>query len=804
METAIPKSNHATMFQLNLKLALRSLWKNKSSSLINIIGLGVGLAGCLLLLIYVNYEWSFDRQSKNAANVYVAMTNVGDENGNITATFNGTSTGLAELLKTSIPDIQYITRMNYGSEKLIANGINTFKQMAKFAEPDIFRMYDYTFIAGSPNNALLQPNSVVLTETTAKLLFGTTDVLGRPVKIEGSYDLSVTGIIKDLPKNSSNRFDFLMPWSIYGSFNPSAKGVHWDNYSFITLVRLKENADTQAINKKISSLVNATLKKNTGFPAHFLYPLSRLHLFGSFEKGKNTGGEIQQIRLLLGLAIGILLIACINFMNLAIAKSEKRTKEVGIKKTIGATKLSLISQFLLESIVLSFVSFILSVTIAELALPWFNNLLDISATLNYSSIWIWPTLLGIIILTGIIAGSYPAFYLSSFNPIQALKKRNTIKKSIPISFRQLLVIGQFSFAALLIVATLVIYNQIRYISGRPIGIAVDALAEMPQDGNLIQKFDVFKTQLLKSGVASSVSQSSERLAHQSGFIKGVEWVDMRPSDKEILFNKVTTTYDYIQTTGTKLIAGRDFSPLHPTDTAGLLISSAAAKVMNLKDPIGKTITQAGTRRTIIGVFQDYVWDSPYRSSVPMIIGYDPGATGTIVIRLTSTQSLSNSTATITDIAKSLNPMYPANLKLTSASYTEMMQKEKRLGTLSNVFGGLSVFISCMGLYALVAFSAQQRTKEFGIRKVLGANNVTLVTLLSVSFIKLILIALLIAIPLSCYLMQKWMGNFEYQAGISWWIITLTVIGTLFIAMITISLQAYKSATANPLQALKHE
>lgn len=792
------------MFQLNFKIALRNIWKNKSSSIINIIGLSTGLAASLLLMVYVSYEWGFDKQSKYHADVYAAMTNVADENGNIRATFNGTSTGLAELLKEGVSDVQYISRMNYGSKKLIANGQNSFKKMAKFAEPGLFKMYDYTFLAGQPNTALTQPNSVVLTESMARLLFGTSDALNKPVKVEGNYSLAVTGIIKDLPQNSSNRFDFLMPWSLYGSFNPDAKGIHWDNYSFITLIRLKENADLALVNKKIALLVNSHLKKDTSYPAHFLYPMARLRLFGSFEKGINTGGEIEQIRLLIGLAAGILLIACINFMNMSTAKSEKRAKEVGVKKAIGACRSSLVSQFLAESFILCLIAFIFSVAIVELSLPAFNHMLNISATLDYSNPWIWAGLPLLILLTGLIAGSYPALYLSSFSPLQALKKLSAPRKRFSFGIRQLLIVSQFVFAILLVISTLVVHHQLRFIADRPIGAAVNVLAEMPQDGNLIKKFDLFKEKLLNSGAVTSVTQASERLVHQGSFIKGVEWNGMRPSDKETLFNSVMTTYDYIKTTGIKLRSGKDFSPQHPSDTTSVLISNSAAKTFGIKEPIGQTISIAGVKRIIIGIFEDYVWDSPYRSGVPMIIGFDPKATGTIILRFASTNSLAGSSELVGNIAKEINPDYPTEIEFADRPYLDLMEKEIRLGTLANVFGGLSMLISCLGLYALVAYSAEQRTKEFAIRKVLGANPYQLLGLISASFMRLILSAICIAVPIGYYIMDKWMSSFEYQAGVTWWTIATAIIGITFVAMATVCVQAYKNTIASPLQALKHE
>ncbi|RYD71644.1 MAG: ABC transporter permease, partial [Sphingobacteriales bacterium] len=500
------------MFKLNLKIALRNLWKNKTSSFINVIGLAIGLAACLMLLLYVSYEWNFDKQAKNWKNVYMAMTNVPGEGNKIAATFNGTTTALGPLLKQNLPEVKYVARMDYGKKSLIANGQNSYKRDSKFAEPDILKMYDYHFISGDEKTALKNPLSVILTESTAKVLFGTTDVLNKSVRYQDTENLTITGVIKDLPENSSNRFDFLMPWSLYEMVDQSAKDLNWNNYSFVTMVALNADANIDLVNRKVEALVKANTPQNPQSQPHFLYQASKLHLFGKFENGQPSGGDIEQIWLFMGLAFGILLIACINFMNMATAKSEKRAKEVGIKKTIGANRTSLILQFLTESMVLTLVSVVMAIALIEICLPAFNQLLNINLGISYFNTASWIGILGIVIATGLIAGSYPAFYLSSFNPIQTLKRKIKSRGILTISLRQVLVIGQFCFAIILIISTLVIYRQIQYIKNKPVGFDVNALVEIPQDGELKHKFDLFKTEMLKSGAVTSMYQSSVSLS----------------------------------------------------------------------------------------------------------------------------------------------------------------------------------------------------------------------------------------------------------------------------------------------------
>ncbi|WP_316765410.1 ABC transporter permease [Pedobacter frigiditerrae] len=792
------------MFKLNLKIALRNLWKNKTSSFINVIGLAIGLAACLMLLLYVTYEWNFDKQGKNAENLYTVMTNIPGDNGKISNTFEGSTTALGPLLKEEIPEIKHLARMNYLKKALIAVGENSFKKLGKFAEPEILKLFDYQYIVGNAATAMQNPKSIILTESTAKVLFGSTQVLNRVVKYQDTEDLTVSAVIKDLPDNTSAtlKFDYLMPWAFYEMVDGSAKDLNWGNFSFVTIVLLDPNADITKVNQKIDKVVKAHLEQAN--QPYILYPLSKLHLYGKFQNGVNIGGDIEQIYLFVALAFGILMIACINFMNMATAKSEKRAKEVGIKKTIGANRGSLIMQFLTESMVLTFIAVIVAIALLEIFLPTFNNLLNIKLSIGYFSASSWMWILGIVFLTGLIAGSYPAFYLSAFNPIQTLKKRMKSGGILAINLRQVLVVGQFCFAIVLIISTMVIYRQIQFIKNRPMGVDVNALVEVPQDGELKTKFEVVKSQLLKSGAVTAVSQSSVGLSHRGQNFMDVKWEGMTKPVNTQLFNQVATTYDFIKTNGIKLKEGRDFSKNFASDSAGVLISATALKVFGYTNPIGKTVTIFDDKYTIVGVFDDYVWDSPYQSNNPVIVFFDPNRTGTITMRLNEANSIAQNIATITEITKQVNPAYPTDIKFLNSIYLEKYNSEKTLGILSNLFGGLAIFVSCLGLYGLVAYSAEQRTKEFGVRKVLGASLFNLMQLLSLSFVKMIIVSIIISVPLSYYLMDKWLTKFEFHTEITWWIIPIAGLGTLMMALITVSFQAYKSAKANPVDALKYE
>lgn len=790
------------MFKLNLKIALRNLWRHKTSSIINVVGLAIGLAACLLLMLYVSYEWSFDKQFKGAEKVYAVMTNFKDSNGNIQGTSDQTSNVIARVIKQEIPGIEAISLICNAGKVLIANGEISFKKEAMFADPDLLMIYNYEFIAGNPSTALNTPKSVVLTQTMANLLFKDGDALNKSVRFNNKIDLKVAGVIKDLPVNSSNRFDFLMPWTLYEEINNWVKKPEWGNYNWKTMIRVNEQADIDLINAKLKDMI----KRNTddSNSETFIFKLSDRQLYGKFVNGKSVGGNIERIYLFIGLAVGILLIACINFMNMATAKSERRAKEVGIKKTIGASRASLISQFLIESTLLTFISVLFAIVLIEILLPAFNNLLNIKLSIDYYSSDYWIGIIAVILITGLLSGSYPALYLSSFEPIESLKRKVVRTKRIPVSLRQVLVVCQFSFAIILTIGTLIIYKQVQFIKDRPVGYDINLLVEMQQEGELNKRFELFETELLKTGAVTALCQSSGTLSTISSNFWGFIWPGMSEADKDMSFNQIATTYNFIKTNGLELVAGRDFSKSFASDTAGLLLSSAAVKVMGLKDPIGTKVKYHGNDFTVVGVFKDFILGSPYFADGPLVVAFNPHWRGNITLRLNPNNSLTKNIELITKVAKQINPAYPVELNFVNDLYARKLEREKVLGVLSNLFGGLAIFISCLGLFGLAAYSAEQRTKEFGVRRVLGASVLNIMQLLSISFVKMILVAVVIAVPIAYYLMSKWLTNFEFRTEISWWVILFAVAGTFIIALLTVSFQAYKAAKANPVNALKYE
>ncbi|WP_185960493.1 ABC transporter permease [Pedobacter westerhofensis] len=790
------------MFKLNLTIALRNLWKNKTSSMINVSGLAIGLASCMLLLLYVSYEWSFNKQTKDDKNVYQVMINFDGPAGSISGTGTSTPNTIAPALKETYPAVKAASRIGDADTRLIANGRNSFKKIGRFADADILKIFDYTFIAGDEATALNAPNNIVVTASTAKLLFGTTDVLNRSVRFEDRVNLKITGVIRDLPDNTSIKLDYLMPWTLFENLYEWTKRPMWTNNNWTTLVRLNPDANAEMLNASIKGMIKKHVADATSSP--MIFPFSRVHLYGTFTEGKSTGGEIEQLRLFMGLAIGILLIACINFMNMATAKSEKRAKEVGIKKTIGATRASLISQFLIESLVLTLCSAVMAIVLVEVFLPLFNNLLGIKMNIVYANPYLWMSLIGIVLFTGVVAGSYPAFYLSSFNPLQVLRKRRSGRGMWSVSLRQVLVVVQFTFAVILIISTTVIYRQIQYLKNIPLGYDVNQLVELPQDGQLEAKFELLKERLMKSGAIQGICQLSGSMADYNSNFWGMEWPGSTETDRHMVFSQLATTYDFAKTTGLKLVEGRDFSRQFSSDTSAMMLSVSAVKVMNLVHPIGKIVKYQGDLRRVVGVFQDFIWGAPYRKQDPMVVAFRKEGTGYVTLRLNPANTPSANLAVVERIVKDINPAYPVEFKFVDELYGQKLKSQKILGLLSNIFGGLAIFISCLGLFGLAAYSAEQRTKEIGVRKVLGASVANLMQLLSLGFLKMVVLAIVIAIPVANYMMNSWLKKFDFHTGISWMIIVMAAIGTIAIALLTVSYQAYKAAKANPVDALKYE
>ncbi|WP_412468000.1 ABC transporter permease [Pedobacter sp. KLB.chiD] len=786
------------MFKLNLKIALRNLWKNKGFTLINLGGLAIGLASCMVLLLYVAYEYGYDKQFTSYEKTYVLYNN--QKATSETYSFMAFPGKLREDVKNKVPGVAWVSRLSYPEMELLSYNQNNFNASASFADPDFLKMFDYGVLKGNPATFLKNPDGVILSETLAKNLFGNEDPLNKIVKLNNQESLKVEGVIKDRPKNSSLQIDYLLSWSLYEKLNPWTKDSTWGTNFCMMFLQLQDNSFFDKVNNQLHGMIKAHDKDANSEP--FIHPLSKWHLYEKFENGKNAGGRIDQLRLFFLLAFCILLIACVNFMNLSTAKSEKRSREVGVRKAIGSTRRNLIAQFMFESILLTTFSMLIAFVLIEVSLPYFNRLLGITIQINYAEWRFWMVFLGLTLLTGVIAGSYPAFYLSSFDPIKVLKGFK-LSGGSSLSIRKFLVVFQFVFAACLIVCTAVIYQQLDYIKSKPIGYDRRNLIQIPAVGELgkKEKRQVLKDELLKSGAVTAVTEYSLSLTAGGNNTYGISWPGKNENDK-ILVNTRFTSIDLTKTTGMEIVQGRDFSKDY-VDTANVLVNEAMVKVMGMKSPVGKMITWGQPLR-IIGVIKDYVMESAYQKPTPLLIAQNPDRATTLVMRLNAQHNISSAVNSISEVVKKINPAYPVDIKFVDDNFEAKFKNEKLLGTLSNWFGGFAIFISCLGLLGLALFMAEQRKKEISIRKVLGASTGHILTLLNKDFIKLVIIANVIAFPLAYIIISKWLSGFEYRISISALPFTAAAGISIAIAILTVSIQSIKVAKSNPVDALKYE
>jgi putative ABC transport system permease protein len=789
------------MIKNYLKIAWRNVKKRPGFSFLNVGGLTLGIASCLLLLLYVSYHLSYDHQFSNLSNIYLVENNQPGD-GKI-YTFAATPSQAAATIKKEVPGVVQSARLiNYTADGLLSYNNKNFEKKGLFADPAYFDIFSYHFIEGDPAKALVQPNSIVISKDLAQTLFGSENALNKIVIRNNNLPLKVTGVIDNVPETSSFQFDFALSYVQFEAANPWAKTTDWGSNYCRTVVQLRSESDLRRANNIMAGMVGRYAKGDKN--QLFLFPYSKVHLYEKFENGKSTGGLIDQMHLFEILALCILLIACVNFMNLSTARSEERAKEVGIRKAIGSDRKSLIVQFITESLIISFLSTIVAVVLLMLSIPFFNNLLSIKMALPVTEWYVWLLIIGLAAFTGLISGSYPALYLSSFQPIKVLKgmfKGGTA--ALPI--RKVLVVVQFAFAVFLISATICIYRQIRFVQDRPNGYDKNNLVEIPVEGTLNTKADVLVNELKSSGAITDATGVSLSITESGNNTWGIDWQGKDPNQK-ILFDIFDTGYNFIHTAGVKLIAGREFSPQYPVDTTGktVMINESAAKIMNLKNPVGAQIKSGGTPVTVIGVFKDFVRGSPYEKIPPMITSYVGGGAVAIDMRLNPSKSVATCVDQVNSALKLINPAYPPTIHFVDSEFEKKFQNEKILGMLANIFGGLAVIISCLGLFGLAAYAAEQRTKEIGVRKVLGATVTNLAALLSKDFLLLVSIAILPAVALSVWLLNKWLDGFELRTTLSWWIMALASVITIVIALITVSFQAVKAALANPVKSLRSE
>ncbi len=779
-----------------IKTTFRSLKHNKFYSSVNIAGLAIGMAVAMLMFVWIYHEWSYDRFHTKEKQLYTVW-NRSELDGSLRC-WNWTPIPMAPTLKADYPDIVATTRMR-DNTMLYTNEDKKLNLATGITDPDFLTMFDFPLLQGDKETALKDPYSVILTEKIVGRLFDGENPMGKTVLIDNKYPVTVTGVMKDLPSNTTFRFEVLVPFSLQKIMGPYPD--HWGSNVLQTYVELQPMASLDATNQAIRDIVK---EHNNNDPVEaFLYPLNKYHLYTKFENGIPVGGLIDTLRLFGLIATLILLVACINFMNLSTARSEKRAKEVGVRKVMGGKRSSLVGQFLGESVITAFIAGILALALVLLALPVFETLMGTTMTLDLTSGWFWLAWSAFILFTGLLAGSYPAFYLSSFLPIKVLKGIFRAGQAL-VSPRKILVVVQFSVACFLIIATLIVHRQIKYGQNRESGYNKDLLIYHMLGTELKKNYELVRQDLLNSGAVLSVTKNSSPMSEGWNSTWGVNWKGKNP-DAKTIFEIFFTDDDWVQTVGTTMIDGRDIDiHTYSTDSTAMLLNETAVKAMNLEHPIGEIINTQGKDWHVVGVFKDFILRSPYESVTPMMIGGPAGFFDVVHIKLNGTRSIADNLAMVEQVFKKYNPAYPFEYKFIDEAYARKFANEQRTSALAGWFAGLTIFISCLGLFALVSYMAETRKKEIGIRKVLGASVQSITTLLSKEFLILVLISFAIAAPIAWWAMNQWLNNYSYHTNVPWWIFVLVGFISLVIALFTVGFQAIKAATANPVNSIKTE
>jgi putative ABC transport system permease protein len=789
------------MFRNYLKIAWRNLLRNKTFSVINIVGLALGLASSLLILRWIQDELSIGTHYPNAAMLYRVMENeiadgriVSDED---------TPGILADELKRVLPEVVYAAGLSEPEDHVLTAGSKTTRQKGIYAGAEWFTMYSSTFLAGNAQTANRAPGTVAISNKVAKAYFGNAQqALGKSIRFGNWQNCQVTAVFADLPAHSTDQYDFVRNWDDFLRREPWLN--EWSNAGPGTRLQLRADASPATVNVKLKAFLKG---RNKDIGPHFnielfLQPETEAYLYANFKDGKRIGGRIEYVQLFMIVVGFLLLIACINFMNLATARSVKRAREVGVRKVVGAERSSLIGQFLGEALLLTALALVLALLLAGVLFPAFNQLTDKRLSLSWHQPSFWLLLLGLLGTVGLLAGSYPALFLSSLNPVRVLKGALQFGKGAQL-FRRGLVVFQFVLSMLMIVGTVVIYQQLQYIQTKNLGFNRENLIRIPGEGELADKYTKFKEELLQMPGIQSVSHIQTSPVKNGNTTDGVQWVGKDPS-AAIQFNNTWVGYDFAKTMQVKLKGGRDFSPAFGTDSNNYLINQAAAERIGYKNPVGQPLTFGYKSGTIIGVVEDYHFNSLHTAIRPLIIRLaETRSYGNILIRTQPGQT-SQALSSLEALCQKRNPKFPFTYSFVDADYQKLYKSETVVGTLATVFAYLAIFIACLGLFGLAAFTAEQRTKEIGVRKVLGASVSSIVALLSKDFLKLVLISIVIASPIAWYAMNRWLQDFAYKIDIEWWVFALAGLLAVGIALLTVSLQSVKAALMNPVKSLQSE
>jgi putative ABC transport system permease protein len=793
------------MIKSYIKIAWRNLGKSKMHSFINIAGLSIGMTVAILIGLWIHDEVSYNKNFKNYNRIAQVIQNV-TNNGEV-QTWTSIPWPLAEELRKNYgSDFKHIVLVSNIGDHLLTIDDKKLKKTGGYFEKGAPELFSLEMIHGQSD--LTDPSSILLSASAAKAYFGNEDPINKLMKIDNELDVKVTGVYRDLPHNSSFAdLAFISTWDLLYNKTEWIRTMEdpWRPNAFSLFVQLNDNADLNSVSAKIRDAklkkVNPQLAKKK--PALFLQPMSKWHLFSEFKNGVNVGGAIQYVWMFGIIGVFVLLLACINFMNLSTARSEKRAKEVGIRKTVGSLRGQLIMQFFSESFLTVIFSFALSLLFVQLLLPFFNSVADKEMSILWGNSFFWMISAVFIIFTALIAGSYPAFYLSSFRPVKVLKGTFKAGRFAALP-RKVLVVVQFTVSVILIIGTIIVYKQIQFAKNRPVGYARDGLVTIPfMTEEMHKHFNAMKDELVQSGAVVSIAESGSPTTGTWSSTSGLDWRGKDPN-LSVDFSNVSASYDYGKTIGWEIKEGRDFSKDFSTDTSAVILNEAAANYMGFKKPVGEIVTWWGDKLTVVGVIHNMVMNNPYEEPRPTIFNLSNDQQNVLILKINPSLSVSNAIAKIEPVFKKFEQLQPFEYQFTDEEYAKKFTSEERVGKLAGFFTILAIAISCLGLFGLASFVAAQRIKEIGIRKVLGASVIGVWNLLSKDFVILVFISFLIAVPVAWYTMNNWLQSYTYRVTINWEIFLLAGALAIIIALITVSFQAIKAAISNPVKSLRSE
>ncbi len=787
------------MFKHNLLLIYRNFKRFKSTFFINLIGLSTGLACVLLIYLWVNDELTVDKFNTNDSRLYRAMEHRVKANG--TWTSSNTSGPLAEALEEDMPEVEYAVPTTRPQSYLLSLGDKNVSAAGRYVGKDFFKVFSYKLIEGDSAKVLSDKNSIVISDVLASKLFKTTkNLIGKTIEFQHETSFQISGVFKSMPVNATEQFEFVCSFEKFLEYREWLKS--WGNTSLLTLVLLKPDADVNAFNAKIKDYIKVKTENHVTHRTLFLKNYSENYLYGKYENGVLVGGRITYVKLFSLIAVFILIIACINFMNLSTAKASRRIKEVGIKKAIGAGRRALVFQYLGESMLMSFLSLLVAILLVDVFLSYFNIITGKQLSFQLNGIMI-SLLVGAMMFTGILAGSYPALYLSAFNPATVLKGKfsNSFGEAWA---RKGLVVFQFTLSIIFIVSVVVVYKQIEFVQSANLGYKKENLIYFPLSGALSElksQESLIEEMKAVPGVVN-VSSSAHTLTGHSNGTSGILWEGKDPEDKTE-FENVTINYNMIETMGVEMKEGRTFSRDHRTDTAAIILSQKAIDFMGIKDPVGKTVKLWGDDMQIIGVSKDFHFESLHEDVKPVFFRLDPTDTDLLMARVEEGKE-SDALTSIQKLFQTFNPGFPFEYKFVDEVYQGQYASEQRVATLSKYFAGLAILISCLGLFGLASFTAERRRKEMGIRKILGSSEFNIIYLISGDFTKIVFVSIIIALPLSFLAMHSWLSDFVYKIELQWWFFAGAGALALVISWMTVGMQAVKASRVNPTQCLKEE